>query len=124
MGLPSMARIMIAEDSDATRMVLKDSLHIGHHELVAEAKDGIEVMEKFNLIHPDVLLLDISMPKKDGVSVLQEIMSSDHEAKIIMITADENFNTIYKSTAEGAQAYIIKPFSFTDVLNAITMVLN
>jgi two-component system chemotaxis response regulator CheY len=64
------------------------------------------------------------MPKMDGVSVLHEIMSSEHEAKIIMITADENFNTIYKSTAEGAQAYIIKPFSFTDVLNAITMVLN
>jgi len=119
-----MARIMIAEDSEATRLVLKDSLNIGHHELVAEAKDGIETIEKFNLIHPDVLLLDICMPKKDGVSVLHEIMSSDHEAKIIMITADENFNTIHKSTVEGAQAYIIKPFSFIDVLNAITMVLS
>jgi len=119
-----MARIMIAEDSAATRLVLKDSLDIGKHELVAEAKDGVEAIEKFNLIHPDVLLLDISMPKKDGVSVLHEIMSSDHEAKIIMITADENFNTIHKSTAEGAQAYIIKPFNFTDVLDAITMVLN
>ena len=124
MACPSMARIMIAEDSAATRLVLKDSLHIGHHELVAEAKDGAEAIEKFNLMHPDVLLLDISMPKKDGVSVLHEIMSSDHEAKIIMISADENFNTIHKSTVEGAQAYIIKPFNFTDVLDAITMVLN
>lgn len=119
-----MARIMIAEDSDATRLVLKDSLQIGHHELVAEAKDGVEAIEKFNLIHPDVLLLDISMPKKDGVSVLREIMSSDREAKIIMITADENFSTIHKSTMGGAQAYIIKPFNLVDVLNAITMVLN
>ena len=124
MGLPSMARVMIAEDSDATRLVLKDSLHIGHHELVAEAKDGVEAIEKFNLVHPDVLLLDISMPKKDGVSVLQEVMSSDNEAKVIMITADENFTSIHKSTVGGAQAYIIKPFSFMDVLNAITMVLN
>lgn len=119
-----MARIMIAEDSDATRLVLKDSLHIGHHELVAEAKDGVEAIEKFSLMQPDVLLLDISMPKKDGVTVLQEIMSRDNEAKIIMITADENFNTIHKSTVGGAQAYIIKPFNFMDVLNAITMVLN
>lgn len=119
-----MARVMIAEDSDATRLVLKDSLHIGNHELVAEAKNGTEAIEKFHLVHPDVLLLDIFMPKKDGVSVLQEIMSSDHEAKVIMITADENFTTIHKSTVVGAQAYIIKPFSFVDVLNAITMVLN
>ena len=124
MGLLNMARIMIAEDYDATRLLLKDLLHIGHHELVAETKDGVETIEKFNLVHPDVLLLDISMPKKDGVSVLREIMSSDHEAKIIMITADENFSTIHQSTLEGAQAYIIKPFYFMDVLNAITMVLN
>ena len=124
MGLLNVARIMIAEDSDATRLVLKDSLYIGHHELVAEAKDGVDAIDKFNMIHPDVLLLDISMPKKDGISVLREIMSSDHEAKIIMITADENFSTIYKSTVGGAQAYIIKPFDFMDVLNAITMVLN
>lgn len=119
-----MARVMIAEDSDATRLVLKDSLKIGHHEIVAEAVDGIEAIEKFNATNPDILLLDVAMPKKDGMFVLKEIMSSNPNAKIIMITADENFSTIHKSAETGAQAYIVKPFSFEDVLTAITMVLN
>lgn len=115
---------MIADDSDATRIVLKESLQMGHHELVAEARDGVEAIEKFNALHPDVLLLDISMPEKDGISVLREIMSSNNEAKIIMITADETFSTLHQSTVERAQAYIMKPFHSADVLNAITMALN
>ena len=119
-----MARIMIADDSSATRMVLRESLRMGDHELVAEARDGVEAIEKFNAIQPDVLLLDISMPEKDGISVLREIMSTNHEAKIIMITADETFSTIHQSTVEKAQAYIMKPFNSGDVLNAITMALN
>jgi len=119
-----MARVMIAEDSDATRLVLKDSLKIGHHQIVAEAIDGIETIEKFSETSPDVLLLDVAMPKKDGMSILKEIMLSNPDAKIIMITADENFSTIHQSAEAGAQAYIVKPFSFDDVLTAITMALN
>ena len=119
-----MARIMVADDSDGTRLVLKDLLQVGHHELVAEARNGVEAIEKFNEMNPDVLLLDITMPGKDGITVLREIMSSNHEAKIIMITADENFTTIHQSTVAQAQAYIIKPFKSEDVLKAITMSLN
>jgi two-component system chemotaxis response regulator CheY len=119
-----MARVMIAEDSDATRLVLKDSLKIGHHEIVAEAVDGVETIEKFNATNPDILLLDVAMPKKDGISALKEIKLANPNAKIIMITADENLSTIHQSAEAGAQAYIIKPFSFEDVLTAITMALN
>jgi|SRR5690349_6235808 len=119
-----MARVMIAEDSNATRLVLKDSLKIGHHEIVAEAVDGVETIEKFNSTNPDVLLLDVAMPKKDGISTLREIISSNPNAKIIMITADENLSTIHQSAEAGAQAYIVKPFNFEDVLTAITMALN
>ena len=119
-----MARVMIAEDSDATRLVLRDSLKIGHHEIVAEATDGSEAIEKFSETNPDILLLDVAMPKKDGMSILKEIMLANPDAKIIMITADENFSTIHQSAEAGAQAYIVKPFSFEDVLTAITMALN
>jgi two-component system, chemotaxis family, chemotaxis protein CheY len=119
-----MARIMIAEDSNATRLVLKDSLKIGHHDIVAEAVDGIETIEKFNSTHPDILLLDVAMPKKNGITALKEILSTNPSAKIIMITADENLSTIHQSAEAGAQAYIVKPFNFEDVLTAITMALN
>jgi two-component system, chemotaxis family, chemotaxis protein CheY len=119
-----MARVMIAEDSDATRLVLKDALKIGHHEVVAEAINGIEALEKFNKTNPDILLLDVAMPKKDGMSALKEIMSSNPDARIIMITADEKLSTIHKSVEVGAQAYLIKPFNYEDVLTAIAMALN
>lgn len=119
-----MARIMIAEDSSATRLMLRDSLEIAHHEIVAEAKDGIETIEKFIATNPDILLLDVAMPKKDGISALREIMSSNPNAKIIMITADENFSTIHQSSEAGVQAYLVKPFSSEQVLAAITMALD
>ena len=119
-----MARIMIAEDSNATRLMLRNSLEIAHHEIVAEAIDGIETIEKFIATNPDILLLDVAMPKKDGISVLREIMSSKPDAKIIMITADENLSTITQSSEAGVQAYLVKPFSSEQVLTAITMALD
>ena len=56
----NMARIMIAEDSEATRLLLRDSLQIGGHELVAEAANGVEAVEKFNETKPDLMLLDVA----------------------------------------------------------------
>ncbi|MBI1829111.1 MAG: response regulator [Thaumarchaeota archaeon] len=119
-----MARIVIADDSDAIRMVLRDILDIGHHELVAEATNGFEAVEKFNETKPDLLLLDMAMPKKDGMSALKEIMSSNPDAKIIMITASDNLNTMTACINAGALAYLLKPFNFEDVLKNITKILD
>ena len=62
-----MARVMIADDSDSVRLTLKDMIQAGKHEVVAEAIDGIDALEKFDSLKPDVLLLDVAMPKKDGM---------------------------------------------------------
>jgi two-component system chemotaxis response regulator CheY len=119
-----MARIMIADDSDAIRMVLRDILDIGHHELVTEATNGFEAVEKFNETKPDLLLLDMAMPKKDGIYALKEILSANPNAKIIMITASDNFNTMKECINSGALAYLLKPFNFDDVLTTITKILD
>ncbi|HEV2192491.1 MAG TPA: response regulator [Nitrosopumilaceae archaeon] len=119
-----MARIMITDDSDSIRMVLRDILDIGHHELVAEATNGFEAVEKFNATNPDILLLDMAMPKKDGISALKEILATNPNAKIIMITASDNISTMKECIEYGAEAYLLKPFNFEDVLTAITMALN
>lgn len=119
-----MARVMIADDSDEIRQLLSDALELGNHELVAQARDGIETIEKFKTAKPDVLLLDIGMPKKDGMVVLEEIRSSNPDAKIIMITAYEDQSTINRSSSAGAQAYLIKPFDYKNVLKAIAMVMS
>ena len=118
-----MARIMITDDSDAIRMVLKDILEIGHHELVAEAVNGVEAIEKFNEKKPDMMLLDMAMPKKDGISALKEILATNPSAKIIMITASDNVKTMTDCIEAGALAYLLKPFNFEDVLKTINRVL-
>ena len=119
-----MARVLVADDSDAIRMVLRDVLAIGHHEITAEANNGIEAVEMFDSSRPDIVLLDIAMPKKDGLAALKEIMAKDPRAKVIMITASDNLKTINECISEGALAYILKPFDFEDVLKSISMVLE
>ncbi len=115
---------MIADDSDAIRMVLKDIISIGKHEFVAEASNGIETVEQFKKTNPDLVLLDMAMPKKDGLSVLKEIVGFKPTVKVIMITASDSQITMKECIKEGAAAYILKPFNFEDVLRKITEVLN
>ena len=119
-----MARIMIADDSDAIRMVLKDVLEIGHHELVAEATNGIQAVVNFNATKPDLLLLDLAMPKQDGLAAIKEIIAANPNAKIVMITATDNLKTMQECLSAGASAYILKPFDFDEVLKIIANVLD
>jgi two-component system chemotaxis response regulator CheY len=119
-----MAKVMIADDSDAIRLVLQDILSIGNHEIVAEAINGNEAVEKFSQIVPDVLLLDLAMPKKDGLSVLKEIMSKHPKAKVILITASDNQNIINECLKVGASAFISKPFDFGHVLKLIDELMS
>ena len=114
-----MARVMVADDSDAIRLVLQDILSIGNHEIVAEAVNGNEAVQKFSEVLPDVLLLDLAMPKKDGLVVLKEIMSNHPHAKVILITASDNQNIINECLKAGACAFISKPFDFDHVLKSI-----
>lgn len=114
-----MARVMIADDSDAIRFMLNDILTIGNHEIVAEAINGSEAVEKFSQTNPDVMLLDLAMPKKDGLTVVKEVMAKHPSAKIILITASDNQNIINDCLRAGAYAFISKPFDFDHVLKII-----
>jgi len=114
-----MAKIMIADDSDAIRLVLKDILAIGKHSVVAEASNGEEAVDMYFRNTPDLLLLDLAMPKKDGMTVLKEIIEKDSKAKIVLITASDDQKIINKCLQIGASSCISKPFDFNVVLNQI-----
>jgi len=114
-----MAKIMIADDSDAIRLVLKDILDIGKHSVVAEATNGEDAVSLYFKTSPDLLLLDLAMPKKDGMTVLREILEKDSKAKIILITASDDQKIINQCIQIGASSYISKPFDFNAVLNQI-----
>ena len=115
-----MARVMIADDSESVRGILRDMVQAGKHEVVAEAVDGIDTLEKFDSAKPDVLLLDVAMPKKDGMETLIELMKNDSKSKVIMITAHDDMDLIQNCIKVGALAYITKPFNTDDILNAIS----
>ncbi len=119
-----MGRVMVADDSDAVRMVLKDILEIGHHTMVAEAINGIDAVEKFNTTKPDLLLLDLAMPKLDGLDTVKQIMATNPNAKIVMITASDNIKTMQECIKAGALAYVLKPFDFDQVLQIISKALD
>jgi two-component system, chemotaxis family, chemotaxis protein CheY len=119
-----MAKIMVADDSDAIRQVLGDILAIGKHELIAEAIDGDEAIEKFNQIQPELLLLDLAMPKKDGLTVVKAIKEYNPDAKIVLITASDNQAIIKQCLEAGALASISKPFDFDKVLKVILDTLS
>ncbi len=115
-----MANVMIADDSESVRATLRDMVEVGKHKVVAESVDGIDALEKFDSVKPDVLLLDVAMPKKDGMETLIELMKNDSKPKVIMITAHDDMDLIQNCIKVGALAYITKPFNTDDILNAIS----
>lgn len=119
-----MANIMIADDSDAIRLVLKDILSIGNHAVVAEATDGDEAVDLFFKNSPDLLLLDLAMPKKDGLTVLKEILEKNSQAKIVLVTASDDQKIINQCLEIGATSCISKPFDFNSVLKQINEILD
>lgn len=114
------ANIMIADDSDAIRLVLNDILSIGNHTIVGEAINGEEAVNLFFKTSPDLLLLDLAMPKKDGLTVVKEIMEKNPQAKIILITASDDQKIINQCLELGASSCISKPFDINNVLKQIT----
>ena len=119
-----MAKILIADDSAAIRLVLKDILSIGNHEIVAEATNGAEAVVLYQQHNPQLLLLDLAMPKKDGLTVVKEVMKYDVNAKIILISASEDHKIINQCLEYGAKSHIKKPFDFNSVLKSITAILE
>lgn len=119
-----MADILIADDSSAIRFVLKEILQIGEHNVVAEASDGAEAVDFYREHVPQILLLDLAMPKKDGFQVVQEVIEIDPKAKIILITASDDQNVIRQCLDGGAISHISKPFVFKEVLDSITKIVE
>ena len=111
---------MIADDSELVRNTLRDMLEAGKHKVVAESVDGIDTLEKFTPAKPDVLLLDVAMPKKDGVETLIDLMKIYPKPKVIMITAHDDMELIENCMNAGALAFITKPFNTDDILQAIS----
>jgi len=110
-----MARVIIVDDSKIAREILKTSLIDIGHEIIAEAKEGIEAIKLFKQLKPDLLTIDLEMPIMGGIETIQTIRNLDKNVKMILITSVINKRDIIIATNKGASAYLKKPLS-TDIL--------
>lgn len=115
-----MTRMMIVDDSEESRFLLKDFLLAHDHDVVAEASDGIEAIEKYYSQKPELIFLDLVIPKLDGLSVLKKIRFQDPTSKIIVITGNDHIEIFQECTSLGVLAFLTKPINFHDVLSAIS----
>lgn len=114
-----MARILITDDAAFMRHMIKNVLVKEGYEIAGEACNGNECVQLFQELKPDICLLDITMPQKDGIEAVKEIMQIDPNAKIIMISALGHQNKIIEALEAGARDFIVKPFEPQRVIEAI-----
>lgn len=103
-------RIMIVDDALFMRALLRGILEEEGWEVVGEAADGCEAVEKYLELRPDITTMDIVMPKKSGIEALTEITRQDRNAKVVMCTAMGQESLVDEARRSGARGYIIKPF--------------
>lgn len=115
-------KILIADDSTFMRTILKNIILKKYPDFqIFEAADGIETTNIYAAEHPDLILLDIIMPNKDGIAVLKEI---GHDAVIMIVSSVGQEAVIQESKALGAKAFVNKPFETKEVLDTIESILK
>ncbi len=119
-----MANILVVDDAAFMRMMLKDILIEGGHQVIGEASDGLQAIEQFNLLKPDLVTMDITMPEMDGIHALKRIRTVHVKAKVIMCSAMGQQEMVIQAIQAGASDFIVKPFQADRVLQAVNRALQ
>jgi two-component system chemotaxis response regulator CheY len=117
-------KIMIVDDAAFMRMMIKDILTKNGYEVVAEAADGAQAVEKYKEHQPDLVTMDITMPEMDGIAALKAIKEINASAKVIMCSAMGQQAMVIDAIQAGAKDFIVKPFQADRVLEAIGKTLS
>jgi two-component system chemotaxis response regulator CheY len=117
-----MAKVLIVDDAEFLRLRLTKMLDAGGYE-VFEAENGLKAVTTYKEIHPDVVLMDITMPEMDGLTALKEIVGFDAQARVVMLTALGQESVVLEAVKSGARDFVVKPFEQDRVMNAISKLL-
>ncbi|MFJ5259010.1 ANTAR domain-containing response regulator [Streptomyces sp. NPDC088387] len=120
---PLTTRVVIAEDEALIRLDLKEMLEEEGYTVVGEAGDGEEAVELAREHKPDLVILDVKMPRLDGISAAEKI-TEESIAPVLMLTAFSQRDLVERARDAGAMAYLVKPFSKSDVVPAIEMAVS
>lgn len=119
-----MASVLIVDDSKTSRKFLRGMIEAAGHEVVAEAVNGQEGIDKYLEFKPDIVTMDITMPILDGNDALSLIKREDPEAKVIMVTAAGQKSNMVEAVRRGAADFIQKPFEGSVIQEVIKRVLE
>lgn len=119
-------KLVIADDHSMIREGLKQLLELeGQFEVIAEASDGVECLEILSKEAPDVLLLDINMPNKNGLDVLKELnQSGNRKVKVLVLTVHNEVEYLIKAVELGVDGYVLKDSESSELKKAIMTILN
>lgn len=116
--------ILICDDAAFMRMMIKDILTKNGYNVAGEAENGQVAVDKYSEVKPDLVMMDITMPEKDGIQALKEIKAKDPSANVIMCSAMGQQAMVIESIQAGAKDFIVKPFQADRVLEAVKKVVG
>jgi response regulator NasT len=116
-------RVLIAEDEALIRLDLAEMLRDEGYEVAGEAGDGQEAVNLAERLRPDLVIMDVKMPGRDGIDAASEI-AGKRIAPIVMLTAFSQRELVERAGDAGAMAYLVKPFSITDLVPAIEVAVS
>ena len=119
-----MARILVADDASFMRQMIREIVEMEGHEVVAEASDGIEAIDQFKNHHPDVVTMDIVMPRRSGIDAVKAILEFDPTARVVMCSALGQETLVTEALQAGARDFIVKPFKPDSVVNTLKKALE
>jgi len=117
--LVHMPRVLVIDDAEYARDILKKILIRGGYEIAGEAGDGEAGVSEFSRTKPDIVIVDMIMPKMNGIETIRAIKKLDPDAKIIVISADGQMAHIEEAVKAGALSYINKPYQWSVVINEL-----
>jgi two-component system chemotaxis response regulator CheY len=112
-------KVLIVDDATFMRTVIKDVLQNNGYDVVGEAENGIKAVELYKQLKPDLVTMDITMPEKDGISAVKDIIAMDADARIVMCSAMGQQALVMEAIQAGAKDFLVKPFQQERVIQAL-----
>jgi two-component system, chemotaxis family, chemotaxis protein CheY len=117
-------RVLVCDDAIFMRTMISDILSGAGYEVVGEAETGLQAIERYRELNPDLVTMDIVMPDMGGIDAVREIVKQDPNAKILMCSAMGQQALVVEAIQAGAKDFVVKPFQPSRVLEAVQRVLG
>jgi two-component system chemotaxis response regulator CheY len=117
-------RVLIVDDAVFMRNMIRDIFASGGFDVIGEAVNGLEAVEKFRELKPDLVTMDIVMPFKSGIEATREIIATSPNAVVVMCSALGQESLVMEAIEAGATDFIVKPFKEEEVLGVVRKVLG